>query len=460
MHSTELISNPYRSKTYIFAYGLLLASSGLFFGYLIGNFNTFGDGFLEKIHNITNKKEREEILGNINLAFLAGGLSCALIASLIIEGLGRYRSLLLLSFGKLCVAGLFMVQSINVLYLGRFIGGFFGCFSTFIAPLMMKENLPLKYGGTISASFYIFLTGGILISYAFGNPTAIEHWRYVLGGPLIIEVPALLLYLFVFRMESPKTIVSKSDNVEANLYDNFLYIYSEEGARAETDKLVAEQREASNVEGSKVGFLDLFGPEYRLQFFLGFLLNLLNQLTGINFLVFYSKSIYEKVGLDNADTLTFFMGMMNFVGAFIVTGLGSFIGKRTSLVSGLGLQAVSYFIFLLGLTFNKGILVIIGSYLYVLSFAISLGGMLYVYLADIVPPIGLSFASLSQWLVACVVGKYAMTITNHFGEFYVFFFFMIISFVGCFIFAGYSVETQGKSDAQIKQEFMQKKFFD
>jgi len=459
MHSAELISTNYRSKTYIFAYGLLLASSGLFFGYLIGNFNTFGDGFLEKIHKITDETERKAILGNINLFFLLGGLLCGLTASFIIEPLGRYKSLLLLCVGKLCVTSIFQVESLSMVYLGRFIGGFFGCFSTFIAPLLMKENLPLKYSGTISASFYIFLTGGILISYGFGSPAAIENWRFVLGGPFFIEIPAFLLYLFVFRMESPKSILAKSSNIEADLYDNFLYIYTEEGARTETDKLISEQKEAVSAEGSNVTFSGLFGPEYRLQFFIGFFLNLLNQLTGINFLVFYSKKIYDSVGLHDTDTLTFFMGAMNFVGALVVTGFGSYIGKRTSLVSGLALQSFSYFLFLLGLNFTNGPLIIIGSYLYVFSFAISLGGMLYVYLADIVPAIGLSLASLSQWGLACIVGKFAMDIIEKFGQFNVFFFFMVTSFLGCIIFAGYSIETQGKTDDEIKQAFVEKKFF-
>ena len=52
-----------------------------------------------------------------------------------------------------------------------------------------------------------------------------------------------------------------------------------------------------------------------------------------------------------------------------------------------------------------------------------------------------------------------MDIIEKFGQFNVFFFFMVTSFLGCIIFAGYSIETQGKTDDEIKQAFVEKKFF-
>jgi SP family sugar:H+ symporter-like MFS transporter len=457
MENHELEQTPYKSKAYIIIYGLLLSSSGLYFGYLIGNFNTFGNIFLQRIYKEDNENVRKEILGNINLFFLLGGLLSALTASFIYEALGRYKALLLLSVAKIGLMCLFLIQSLNALYVGRFLGGYIGCFSTFIAPLMMKENLPLRYAGTISACFYIFLTGGILISYGFGTPGAADNWRLVFGGPLLYEVPVFLLYLFVFKMESPKSIYSKSIDLKNDLYENYLYMYTEQAAKEEASNFVEEMNQMASTS-SEVGFRDLFGKQYRLQFLLGFFLNLLNQLTGINFLVLYSKTIFESLDIKNADTITFYMGFMNFLGAIVVTIFGSSMGKRTSLVAGLALQSASYFALLLGMVFKIGILVIIGAYAYIFSFAISIGGMLYVYLADIVPPIGISLASLSQWALACFVGKYALDVMQLFGQFNVFYFFMIVSFAGCVIFAGYSVETQGKTEVQINQEFMNKKF--
>lgn len=457
MEVQDQTRSPYKSTAYIFAYGLLLASAGLFYGYLIGTFNNFGEAFLENIYQVNDKDEKIEILGNLNFYFLMGGLLSTVTASLIYENLGRYKSILLMCIVKITVLLLFLWKNLIVLYAGRFIGGYLGCFSTFIAPLMIKETIPLKYAGTLSASFAIFITGGILTSYGIGSPAATDYWRFVLSGLLITEVPTFLLFLFYFRMESPKSIHAKSESLKDDLYENYLYIYTEQGAKEQTELFMHDMHNVSQ-SAAKITIREVFGAEYRLQFLLGFMLNVLNQLTGINFLIFYSKSIFEKIGLQNAETLTFYLGAINFFGAIFVTNFGALIGKRPILTYGLGAQSLSYFAFLCGLINKNGLLVVIGAYTYVFSFSVSLGGMMYVYLADIVPPIGISFASIGQWVIACIVGKYAMIITETVGEFQVFYFFMLTSFVGCIIFAGYSVETQGKTDSQIKHEFIDKKF--
>jgi SP family galactose:H+ symporter-like MFS transporter len=457
MQVGEQPRSPYKSTAYIVLYGLLLASGGLFYGYLIGTFNNFGDAFLQNIYSVSAKEDKIAILGNLNFYFLVGGLLSTVTASFIFEALGRYKSILLMCLAKIAVLCLFLVQNIYVLYVGRFVGGYLGCFSTFIVPLMIKETIPLKYAGTLSASFAIFITGGILIAYGVGSPDATAYWRLVLSGLLITEVPTFFMFLFYFKMESPKSIFANSRSLKDDLYENYLYIYTEEGAKEQAE-IFMQDMNSVNESASTITIGEVLGPQYRLQFLLGFMLNVLNQLTGINFLIFYSKSIFEKIGLQNAESLTFYLGAINFFGAIFVTNFGALIGKRPILTSGLGVQSVSYFAFLCGLILKNGLLVVIGAYSFVFAFSVSLGGMMYVYLADIVPPIGISFASIGQWVVACVVGKYAMVITEAVGEFQVFYFFMITSFIGCILFAGYSVETQGKTDSQIKSEFAHKKF--
>jgi MFS family permease len=448
-----------RSKWRILIYGVLLASSGLFFGYMMGIFNTFGNIFLESVYFIKDKKLKEEILGNLNMLCLFGGLVSTLTASLIYERIGRYRSLVFLSAGKIFVFVMFMYKSLTMLYFGRFIGGYLACFSISFIPLFIKENLPSKYAGSIATSFSIFIATGILLSFCFGTPLAAEYWRFVLSGPIILEIPILFVYLLIFKMESPKTIFDKSDYITKDLYENYLQIYTPEGAKEETSNFEAEMNRV-NKNHSKIKITDLLKNEYRLQFSIGLLLNLLNQTTGINFLIFYSKSIFERLKLPNVDTLTFFMGFVNLLGTIFLTYFGTTIGKRKCLIFGIGMQSASYLILLIGMTLDNGFLVVLGAYSFMFSFSMSLGGMIFVYIADIVPSIGISFASVSQWICSCLIGKYALFITNWIGEFNVFYIFMVISFAGCVIFTGYSIETEGKSGSQIKEEFMEKKFLD
>lgn len=47
--------------------------------------------------------------------------------------------------------------------------GYLACSYTFISIVIMTENLPEKIGKIWNSAFYIFLTGGILMSYLFST---------------------------------------------------------------------------------------------------------------------------------------------------------------------------------------------------------------------------------------------------------------------------------------------------
>lgn len=448
-----------RNPASIILYGLLLSSTALFFGYNIGIFNSFFKPFIEEVYNIRNPDEQEKIKANINFSFLVGGTFACLFSSFLIEALGRFRFLLLISLSIILVGFGLMIQGVTILYACRLVSGFIACASTMICPLMIKELIPQQYNAPIAGSFYIFLTGGILISNLMSEPWLTKYWMVVLAGPALLEIVKFVLYFFVYRIESPKTILAKSSAPASELQDNYLQIYDAEGARLMTDNVMNEYNTTSSGKPA-ITFGSLFSADYRLSFMIGLLLNFLNQATGINFLVLYSTDIFANLGMSNPAMLTSVLGFLNFLGAIYITVFGKIHKKRNLLIFGLAMQATSYFIFLAGLIFGIGWLVVSGCFLYIFSFSISLGGTLYSYLADTVPAVGISFAAITQWLLACFVGLYALDIMRKFKEFNTFYTFMVVAFVGCVLFAGYSVETEGKSDAQIQSEFRRKQFMD
>lgn len=448
------------SKTYVISYGILLASTGIFFGYGVGIFNAFFDPFIKSGYpEITDHDNKMIIKSNVNFSFLIGGTLACIISSSLISIFGRYKFLLFICLGQVLSLLLIMIKNFGVLYTSRGFCGFFSCASTFICPLMIKELIPAKYSAQIGNSFYIFLTGGILISNLISAPWMGDYWQLFLALPIFLEFPKFILYLAVFRLESPKTIIERNSNPEEELFSNFAKIYNEEGCRIETQKIMKENEE-SKAAGPAVTFGSLFTDNYRLAFLLALMLNFLNQATGINFLVLYSTDIFKKLKVNNPELMTSVLGILNFCGAIYITLFGKNHGKRSLLIFGLGAQAFAYFLFLLGLVFENGHLVLAGCFLYMTSFSVSLGGTLYPYLADIVPAVGLSIAGISQWFIACLVAKFALVIMSAFGEFNTFYSFMVISFVGCIVFSGFSIDTEGKSDLQIKNDFKRKKFMD
>ncbi len=89
----------------------------------------------------------------------------------------------------------------------------------------------------------------------------------------------------------------------------------------------------------------------------------------------------------------------------------------------------------------------------------SIGANSYVYLTDVIPPIGLSLSATIEWILSCIIGFYGLNIICIMGEFYTFLTCLIIGFIGSFIFAGYSIETEELNEKKIIMNFKSKEFF-
>ena len=71
--------------------------------------------------------------------------------------------------------------------------------------------------------------------------------------------------------------------------------YTKESAEKFTQDFIAEkQRISLSSKDNKVTFRTLFGPKYRKQFSLGCVLNFLQQMTGINFMLFFSTQLFDE----------------------------------------------------------------------------------------------------------------------------------------------------------------------
>lgn len=446
-----------KSSLYVSVYGFLLSFSGWYFGYEIGMFNSFFNAFMDNAY--PDIKDRDSVSSNLSLFIMFGGMISCLSAGFIIDRLGRYKSALLFMIAEICVVLASLHASIPILYAARFFHGYLACSWTFLAPLMMRELLPEKQKNLFSGMFYIFLTLGILTSYGFYSKSAGDYWRLIFALPIFFEIPKLLAFILVFRIESPKWICARAYNPEVRqslINANLRKIYVDEDVDQMTNFIIDEAKNTGTVEEIKVS--DLIGPQYRLQFLVVLLLNFMNQMTGINFLVLYSTSIFESLKLENPEMYTLFMGFVNFAGAIAITIFVTKFSKKVALVAGLGAQALGHFVLLLSVSLKIGPLAVAGVYLYMFSFAVSLGGCMYPYQADVLPASGIGIASIIQWVLSTLIGKFGKTIIGQFGVFYVFLILMILTIIGGVVFAGYGIVTENKTDVQIQDEFVTKTF--
>ena len=445
------LSNPSKA----FAYGILLASCGWYFGFGVGSFNTFFDYFIESAYGVQDRNRKIEISGNLNLMFMMGGAVVCLVGSKIYEVFGRHRSLLLTILAEIVITFFMMFKSLEILYICRFAQGFVSCFWSILAPLMIKENLPISLANKVGPLFYVFLTGGILLGYCLGSPWAGSNWRAVLAIPLISELPKLALFSQVYVMESPDWLVVHNPDA---LRANFELLYDSLVSATLTAEAVARKPVIHSGLESAVPTAVASRGGLKLRLGLGTFMNLLNQLTCINFLMFYSKGIFEQMKVPSPTGVTIFMGSLNCLGGVFLIFFLEKIGKRNLIILGLLGQGVAYIIFLNGLVFKASFLVVLGPCAYMFSFSISLGGLIYSYVCDIVPAEVVPFCAFCQWGLACLVVKYAVILVDKLGAFWVFFFGMVMSFIGALVFIGYAVDTTNKTDAQINKEFEMKTF--
>lgn len=216
--------NKVKSPTYSILFALTLSSNGFFLGFNVGLLNTFGNFFLESVFNITDPEEQKNVKSTMNFLFILGGFVACFFSSAIYETLGRYKSLLIFLVLNILFTLLGLTKVLYLVYAFRFLCGFNGVFWTILAPLFIKEVTPPKYRKFIDNSFYVFLTGAILLSYTFKDDFARNYWYLIILVPVMVDVPKILLHLFVFRQESPESLYKRYKDQEL-LEERLVSIY-------------------------------------------------------------------------------------------------------------------------------------------------------------------------------------------------------------------------------------------
>lgn len=270
------------------------------------------------------------------------------------------------------------------------------------------------------------------------------------------------LFLTKFKVQSPRGIYLENkenlsrDDLKRAISLNYQYQYDLDKSDKLAEMFLEEEEEKGEEGGSNRSWKIVLEKDNIHQFFFVCFLNFLNQFTGINFLVLYSSNIYAKIGIEDPDPITFFMGFLNMFGGIFASFYTKKIGFKKILVYGMVGQAVSYLLFLFSYVYKLKLLAVLGSYGYIFTFAISLGASLYPYQTALLEPEGIGIASLAQWILTLVFAKFAFKIIEVFGYFFVFYTFMITALIGALIVNKYGVEILNKSRAQIKKEFLAK----
>ena len=391
----------------------------------------------------------------------AGGLGFAVTAALIgtivgaftagppAERLGRRRVLFVLALLFLIAAvGSALAVSLPVFVAFRFLGGLGVGGASVVSPLYIAEIAPARLRGRLVALNQLNIVAGILIAFCSNvviarSVPADSAWRWMLG---VQAFPAAVFFGLLFLIpESPRWLAKQGRIDEARRVLARVGEGGVVGADTElasiTDSLDEGRAQAHAAGGAHV-HARLFQRRYARPIGLAITIAVLNQLSGINAILYYAPRVFQQAGSgkDSALLQSVAVGGTNLVFTVLALFIIDRFGRRPLLAAG-GLGAAAS----LGLTalgFSSqgaasGALVLVGLLGFIACHAIGQGAVIWVFISEIFPNAvrekGQALGSFTHWVMAAAV-SWIFPIVAQTSGVRVFAFFAVMMFLQ-FLFA-------------------------
>lgn len=438
---------------FIYVVASIAALAGLLFGYDTGVISG-AILFIEPQFHLSPGQK-----GLVVSGVLIGATASSILSGRLADLFGRKRILFVISIlfaiGSLACA---MANSVVTLVIGRIILGLAIGVASFTAPLYIGEISPAAMRGGLVSLNQLAITIGILASYLVDYIFAKnEQWQIMVG---LGAVPAIILGLgMLFLPESPRW-------------------YAFKGRLAEARAVLERIRNGQNIDGElhaieetlheeQGEWKNLFSTSMRHLMLIGVGLALFQQFTGINTVIYYAPTIFNLAGFEsNAVSIlaTAAVGLVNVAMTAVGIALLDKLGRRPLLLSGLVGMLISLLALALGFSQAAGAAYLkwigVGSLmLYVASFAISLGPIFWLMIAEIYPlnvrGLAMSFTTAICWISNLVVSFTFPILVNHFGPAPTFALYATITLLS-FAFSFWLVpETKGLSLEEIEHRSRQ-----
>lgn len=388
---------------------------------------------------------------------LVGAVIGALVAGRVADRIGRRLSVLITAL--IFIVGVLLAAFapvFPVLLIARVVIGLAVGSASMVVPLYIGEAAPPHIRGALVSMNQLAITIGILVSYlADYGLSDTRNWRLMFG---LAAIPAFLLFVgMLFQKESPHWLVLHGREPEARAALSRLRYRP-----GDIDAEIEEVRQVSQIPTK--GMSDLLTKNVRPMLMVGVLLAIFQQITGINTVIYYAPTLLDGAGFgDNAALLANVVnGAVNVIMTLVAIRLLDKVGRRKLLLAGTAGMAVGMFITAISFTQGselRGALAVsgvIGLLIYTGSFAIGLGPVFWLIIAEIYPltirGAAMSVATIANWGANFVVTISFLTLLNAIGGTGVFFLFGALTLVALAYFAKRVPETKGRSLQQLEQD--------
>jgi len=355
-----------------------------------------------------------------------------------------------------------LADSLPVFIIYRMIGGLGVGGASMLSPNYIAEVSPANVRGKMVSLNQLTIVFGITVAffsnYFLNSLSENMNWRWMLG---VEAIPACLFLIFMIVVpESPRWLIV--NNKRAKALEILTKINGAERAHEITSEILAD---IASQQKSKSSFFQgvkkLFSSNYRIVTFIVIILAILQQVSGINVIMYYAPSIFENIGLGKSSAIfqSLSVGVVMSIFTIIAMFLVDKVGRKQLLIIGSIGMAVSLYLMgvLFSLNYKNSVVILILILSYISFFSLSAGPVIWIIISEILPneirSLAIGVATFFLWLANYIVTLTFPVLLNTFtGSMsgFVFILYGLFCLILCSFTKFKVIETKGKSLEEIR----------
>lgn len=419
--------------------------AALAFGYHLGVVN----GPLAAISADLGVAGNAALQGLVVSSLLMGAMVGSLGGSSLADRLGRRRAFLLDTLPLLAGAVLSATaQDLRAMVAGRVLAGVGIGLSSALVPLYISEVAPTHLRGTLGSVNQLLICLGILAALVVNVALPAAQWRAMFW---LAAAPAAVLALgMLFAPESPTWLKLAGRTKEAE--ETATLLWGPDGP--------VQLGQGKDEGGAKPdpSWGEVLGSRATA---VGMALFVFQQFSGINAIVYFSSSVFEKAGIQSGALASAAVGVVNVLGTVVATGLMDRTGRKRLLSLSFGGMGVAMLAMAAGLSVPAlsgatGAIALLGTIGYIAAFSLGAGPVPGLLVPEItsarIRGRAVSLALGTHWVCNFAIGQAFLGSVTRFGVPAVYLFFSAVCFA-CVMFVRRSVvETKGRSFEDIERQ--------
>ncbi|KAG2420258.1 hypothetical protein HFD88_005059 [Aspergillus terreus] len=397
--------------------GLFVAFGGLLFGYDTGTINgilamkywrkLFSTGYINPADNYPDVTSSQASM--IVSLLSAGTFFGALTAAPVADYFGR-RIGMILDTGVFCFGVILqtVATSIPLFVAGRFFAGYGVGLLSATVPLYQSETAPKWIRGTIVGAYQLAITIGLLVAAVVNNATKdrMDTGSYRIPVAVQFAWAIILVTGMIVLPETPRFLIKKGKHEAASKALARLRRLDINNPAIVSELAEIQANHEYELSVGKASYWEILKGTLGKRLATGCAVQMLQQLSGVNFIFYYGTTFFEHSGIKNGFIITLITNIVNVVSTFPGLYMVEKWGRRPLLLFGaVGMCVCQLIVAIVGTVATSDVankVLIAFVCVYIFFFASSWGPVAWVVTGELFPLKArakcLSITTATNWL--------------------------------------------------------------